>query len=85
MRYVAKAIVAVTEGGHNVVEVRRDAYDRYNAELDAAMAKMLWEREKGGGGYYVNQFGRSGVNMPWTLADFHRRTETPNPDDFRFS
>lgn len=85
MRYIAKAIVVMVEGGHDVIEVRRDAYDRYNAELDAEMAKMLWEREKGGGGYYVNQFGRSGVNMPWTLAEFHRRTEAPDLKDFDLS
>ena len=85
MRYIAKAIVATVEGGHQVIEVRGAAYDRYNAELDAEMTKMLWEREKGGGGYYVNQFGRSGVNMPWTLAEFHRRTLAPDVADFDMS
>ena len=85
MRYVAKAIVTTVEGGHQVIEVRDAAYDRYNAELDAEMSKMLWEREKGGGGYYVNKFGRSGVNMPWTLAEFHRRTLSPDLADFDLS
>lgn len=85
MRYIAKAIVETIESGHDVIEVRRAAYDRYNAELDGEMTKMLWEREKGGGGYYVNRFGRSGVNMPWTLADFYRRTEAPDFADFELS
>ena len=82
MRYIAKAVIAMVEGGHEVIEVRREAYDRYNAELDRGMTTMLWEREKGGGGYYVNHFGRSGTNMPWTLAEFHRRTEAPDLGDF---
>ena len=85
MRYIAKAIVAMIEQEKDVIEVRRRAYDAYNAELDGEMAKMLWEREKGGGGYYVNQFGRSGVNMPWTLADFYCRVETPDLGDFTLS
>ncbi len=85
MRYVAKAIVAMIEQGASSIEVRREAYEAYNAELDAKMKRMLWESEKGGGGYYVNQFGRSGVNMPWTVADFYRRVETPNLDDFILS
>lgn len=85
MRYIAKAIIETIESGHDVIEVRRAAYDRYNSELDDEMSKMLWEREKGGGGYYVNRFGRSGVNMPWTLADFYRRTQAPDPSDFEFS
>ena len=64
------------------MEVRRSAYDQYNAELDEEMREMLWESEGGGGGYYVNAFGRSGVNMPWTLADFHERVRAPEMDDF---
>ena len=85
MRYIAKAIIATLEGGDEVIEVRHAAYERYNAELDSEMSRMLWEREMGGGGYYVNRFGRSGVNMPWTLAEFHRRTLTPDLADFDLS
>lgn len=82
MRYIASTIVAMIEQGSDTIEVRREAYDRYNTELDDEMAKMLWESEKGGGGYYVNAFGRSGVNMPWTLADFYGRAREPDLHDF---
>lgn len=82
MRYVASAIVEMVESGHETIEVRREAYDRYNAELDDEMSRMLWESEKGGGGYYVNAFGRSGVNMPWTLANFYSRVLRPELKDF---
>lgn len=83
-RYICGAIVAMIEQEADTVEVKSAAYDRYNAELDAEMTKMLWESEKGGGGYYVNAFGRSGVNMPWTLADFYARVREPDPRDFIF-
>ena len=81
-RYICGCIVAMIEAGRETVEVRRSAYDQYNAELDEEMREMLWESEGGGGGYYVNAFGRSGVNMPWTLADFHERIRAPEMDDF---
>lgn len=82
VRYVATAIVAMIEGGHRSIEVKRAAFDAYNDSLDARMKAMLWESEGGGGGYYVNSFGRSGVNMPWTLAEFYGRVARPDLDDF---
>ena len=82
MRYIGSAIVALIEAGRDTIEVRRDAYDRYNADLDIEMKGMLWQSENGGGGYYVNAFGRSGVNMPWTLADFYHRVREPDLNDF---
>jgi 4-hydroxyacetophenone monooxygenase len=81
-RYICGCIVAMLEGDGDVIEVRREAYDAYNKALDAQMQEMLWESEKGGGGYYVNEFGRSGVNMPWTLAEFYARVREPDLDDF---
>ena len=84
-RYICSCIAAMVEAGDAVVEVRREAYDAYNNALDARMQDMLWESEKGGGGYYVNEFGRSGVNMPWTLAEFYDRVKAPDLDDFILS
>ncbi|WP_195908552.1 NAD(P)/FAD-dependent oxidoreductase [Novosphingobium sp. Gsoil 351] len=81
-RYICNALVGMIERGASTIEVRREAFDAYNRDLDAAMARMLWESEKGGGGYYVNAFGRSGVQMPWTLGEFYARVKTPNLDDF---
>lgn len=82
VRYVGTVITEMLERGAKQVELKRETYDAYNAELDAEMSKMLWESEKGGGGYYVNEFGRSGVNMPWTLAEFYDRVKAPDMDDF---
>ena len=81
-RYICGCVVALLEQGAGAIEVQREAYDAYNAELDAEMSAMLWESEGGGGGYYVNEFGRSGVNMPWTLADFYARVKAPDLGDF---
>ena len=83
-RYIATLIVALIEGGQNSVAVRRDAYDAYNAALDERFEGMLWGSEKGGGGYYINAFGRPGAGMPWTLAEFDALIRTPDRAAFDF-
>lgn len=82
-RYICNLIAQVIESENTTVEVTRRAYQSYNDRLDAEMREMLWEEEKGGGGsYYVNEFGRSGVNMPWTLQDFYEMVRAPDFGDF---
>lgn len=81
-RYICSAIVTTLEKGCEVIEVRREAFETYNADLDREMKKMLWETEKGGGGYYVNSFGRPGVQMPWTLGEFYDRVRQPELGDY---
>ena len=83
MRYIGSAIVAMLEGGHQTIEVKPEAYDRYNAELDEGLTRMLWQPERGGGGYYVNEFGRAGGQMPWTLTEFYARARQPDLADFK--
>lgn len=85
-RYICNLITHVIETGGRAVEVTSGAYRSYNDRLDAEMRDMLWEEEKGGGGsYYVNEFGRSGVNMPWTLQAFYEMVRAPDFGDFTLS
>jgi 4-hydroxyacetophenone monooxygenase len=35
-----------------------------------------------GHSYYVNEHGRSGVNMPWEAQDYHAMIVTPNLEDY---
>jgi 4-hydroxyacetophenone monooxygenase len=80
-RYVIKAITTVIESGHRIVECREDVFDEYNERLDMETRKWTWEKE-GAGGYWVNEFGRSGVNMPWLGKDYHSWVIEPNLDDY---
>jgi 4-hydroxyacetophenone monooxygenase len=80
-RYSAGMIVKMIEGGFRSAEVKRDTFDSYNAELDEAMKEILWERE-GAGGYYNNEFGRSGVNLPFLTEDYHAMVAEANPEDY---
>jgi 4-hydroxyacetophenone monooxygenase len=85
-RYICNVIAQVIESESSTVEVTRQAYQSYNDRLDAEMREMLWEEEKGGGNsYYVNEFGRSGVNMPWTLQDFYEMVRAPDFVDFELA
>jgi 4-hydroxyacetophenone monooxygenase len=80
-RYAAGMIVHMLENGYRSADVKHDVFDAYNEELDTAMKEVLWEVE-GAGGYYNNEFGRCGVNLPFLTEDYHAMVAKPNPDDY---
>jgi 4-hydroxyacetophenone monooxygenase len=61
-RYAVASVVYMIEHGVKSVDVKPAVFDEYQAKLDEAMSKLIWE--SAGAGYYVNEFGRQGVNMP---------------------
>ena len=77
-RYICGLMVDMIEQEGSSIEVSRQAFDEYNRDMDAAMSTLLWESEEGGGGYYVNEHGRSGTNMPWTLHQFFEMVKEPD-------
>ena len=80
-RYVCSLIVAMVEADADSVEVRREVYDDYNARMDEAMTGILWEKE-GQGGYYTNEHGRAGVNMPWRTDVYFEMVRRPDLNEF---
>ncbi|MGA2304933.1 MAG: NAD(P)/FAD-dependent oxidoreductase, partial [Acidimicrobiales bacterium] len=72
--YSAQCIVRMLEEGHSRVEVKEEAYERYNKALDAEAAKLILLQEEGAPdkNYYVNEFGRLQVNAPWYGPEYHR-------------
>jgi 4-hydroxyacetophenone monooxygenase len=80
-RYVTRCLVKLLERGHHTLEVKQDVYERYNAELDDASKRMIWSHA-GQGGYYLNEYGRSGFIMPWRISAFYERLVAPHEDDF---
>lgn len=82
-RYIGGLLVHLIEHDKRSFEVRADVFERYNADMDDAHRHILWEHE-GGGGYYVNAHGRSGVNMPWTQAEYYEMIREPDPEDYEF-
>jgi 4-hydroxyacetophenone monooxygenase len=83
-RYCVRLIVAMIETGASSIECKPEAFERFNREMDDEGRKIIWEAE-GGSGYYVNEYGRSGVNMPWLVEEYHRRVSQPDLDEFILS
>jgi len=83
-RYVGSLIVQMIESDTQELEVKQEIFDDYNQRMDDAMKGMIWESE-GNGGYYVNEQGRSGVNMPWSVHEFYEMVREPKFDDFNWT
>jgi 4-hydroxyacetophenone monooxygenase len=80
-RYAVDSIRYMLENDKKAMDVKPDVNDKYQDALDAASKKLIWEYSDGQS-YYVNEFGRSGVNMPWTTSEYHSMVIKPNPDEF---
>ncbi|KAJ4371641.1 hypothetical protein N0V83_004861 [Neocucurbitaria cava] len=79
-RYTATCIIHLIENGKSWMDCRKEIYDEYNAKLDAECKGLIWE--EAGHGYYVNEWGRQGVNVPWKTAEYHGMVSKPNLKDF---
>lgn len=83
-RYMGQLIVHMIENDFQSFDLKRERFDEYNKMMDQEHHKVLWESE-GVGGYYVNEFGRSGVNMPWTVHDFYAMVQNADTEDFHWA
>lgn len=83
-RYICGLITQMIETDTNSVEVKREAFDDYNARMDEEMKNLLWESQ-GQDGYYTNEQGRSGVNMPWTVHEFYQAIKEPDLSEYTFA
>jgi 4-hydroxyacetophenone monooxygenase len=86
--YAAQCIVRMVEEGKSRVEVKREAFDRYNAALDVAGAELIQMKTEGGveKNYYVNnEHSRLLVSAPWQSPEFHRMCANVDWDDLEIS
>ena len=85
--YSAQLIIKAIEEGKSRVEVKTEAYERYNEALDAESQKLLLLQEEGAPdkNYYVNEFGRLQMNAPWYGPEFHRMCTNIEWDDIEIS
>jgi 4-hydroxyacetophenone monooxygenase len=81
--YAAKCIKQMLETGSSRIDVKQEAFERYNEALDAEASTLLLLQEEGAPdkNYYVNQFGRLQVNAPWYGPEFHRMCTNVDWDD----
>ncbi|MGW7544259.1 FAD-dependent oxidoreductase [Streptomyces sp. NPDC054770] len=85
-RYTAEGLVALIEGGHRYLTVRKEVFEDYNRRLDEAMLSLIWYDEGSRDrNYYVNEFGRQQVNVPWRLEEYHELLAKFRPEDYDFA
>jgi 4-hydroxyacetophenone monooxygenase len=82
-RYAVGAVVHLISTGADVLECRKDVYERYNAEVDKAFSTTVWAT--GSGGYYVNAHGRPGVHVPFENEVYYRLLRCFDPSDYRIT
>lgn len=80
-RYILTLVVHMIETGSRSITLKREVFDDFNRRLDEEMKSIIW-LEEAKGSYYINEFGRPGLNVPWDTADFHAMVRRPNLEDF---
>ena len=79
-RYAVASVAWMIENDAKAMDIKADVFDKYQTKLDERNKTLIWESE--GAAYYVNEFGRQGVNMPWTTSEYHEMVVKPRIDDF---
>ena len=81
VRYTMKMIAAMIDRQLTSVEVRREVYDAYAAEVDAALARTVYSHSKAHG-YYRNKHGRIIGSSPWKYLEYWQRTSDPKLTEY---
>lgn len=86
-RYIADGIVGMLEDGRSAMEIRKDAFDQYNEQLQKEAQKLIYLSEQGAmkKNYYVNEFGRLQFNAPWNGEDYFAMCEAVQKEHFDYS
>lgn len=83
-QYYCRVITETIESGAASFELKRSAYDAFNEELDEKEVSWVYHVENGGGGYYMNEHGRSSVRLPFKLPEFFEKIREPDLKDYLF-
>lgn len=81
VRYIMQALGEMISGDLASTEVKRDVFEAYQEELDAALAKCIWVHP-GMTTYYRNGSGRVVTASPWKYVDYWSRTRHFELDEY---
>jgi cation diffusion facilitator CzcD-associated flavoprotein CzcO len=70
--HVLAALQGMERAGASRIEVRRDAAERFDRELRAALAETVWH--SGCTSWYVDENGNDPSQWPWLWSTYRRRT-----------
>jgi cation diffusion facilitator CzcD-associated flavoprotein CzcO len=80
--YIIECLQLMALRGATTIEVTRQAYDEYVAEIDRAMAATVWCHTPNAHTYYRSGSGRVVVATPYRLVDLWRQHRAPNEEHF---
>ena len=83
VRHMMLGLREFYEGEHRTIECRADVYERYNREVDARHARMVWTH-KGMTNWYRNRHGRVFAISPWRLVEYWKMTSRFDPAEYEF-
>jgi len=85
--YIAQLVVKMVENGKSEIDVKEQAYERYNVALDEEASSLLLLQEEGAPqkNYYINDWGRLQMNAPWYGPEFHRMCTNVDWDDIEIT
>ncbi len=79
-KYVSRLLGAMAERNARTVEVRREVHDRYNAEIQSAMAGTVWLANCNN--YYRHANGKVVTQFPYSGRVFAERISDLRLDDY---
>lgn len=68
--------------GASTIEVTKQAYEEYVAQIDQAMAGTVWCHTPNAHTYYRSNSGRVVVSTPWRLIDLWQQHRAPIEQHF---
>jgi cation diffusion facilitator CzcD-associated flavoprotein CzcO len=84
MRYVIDALSTMHGRGAAELEVRAEAQQAYNAELQERLAQTVWNTG-GCGSWYFDRNGRNSIQWPGFTFEFRRRTRSFDAEAYRLA
>ena len=79
--YIVECVRLLLAGHQRALDTRVDAYEAYNARIDAGNARMAWGASTVNS-WYRNADGRVTQNWPGTLLEFWEQTRAPDPAQY---
>lgn len=81
INWIIEALDRVIDAGAKSFEVKQEAFDAWNAKVEARMPEMIWTHPKASS-YYMNSKRRIFLSWPWRLVDYFNETRAPEAGSF---
>ena len=81
IHYIIECLDAVVASKAKSIEVKTDAFQKWNDQIDQRMRQMIWTSPKANS-YYNNSKGRNFMSWPYRLVDYWNITRRPDLDSY---